>query len=62
MIKRILTNEIYAGVLVQSKSKKLNYKIKKMIKTEERDRIRCEKSELAIVDRELFEKVNCLQN
>ena len=51
MIKRILTNEIYAGVLVQSKSKKLNYKIKKMIKTEERDRIRCEKSELAIVDR-----------
>lgn len=38
MIKRILTNEIYAGVLVQSKSKKLNYKIKKMIKTEERDR------------------------
>jgi len=61
MIKRILTNEIYAGVLVQSKSKKLNYKIKKMIKTEERDRIRCEKSELAIVDRELFEKVNCLQ-
>lgn len=62
MIKRILTNEIYAGVLVQSKSKKLNYKIKKMIKTEEGDRIRCEKSELAIVDRELFEKVNCLQN
>ncbi len=62
MVKRILTNEIYAGVLVQSKSKKLNYKIKRSVKTEEGDRIRCEKRELAIVDRELFEKVNCLQN
>lgn len=58
MVKRILTNEIYAGVLVQSKSKKLNYKIKKSVKTEDGDRIRCEKRELAIVDRELFEKVN----
>lgn len=58
MVKRILTNEIYAGVLVQSKSKKLNYKIKKSVKTGEGERIRCEKRELAIVDREVFEKVN----
>lgn len=58
MVKRILTNEIYAGILSQGKNKKINYKVNKSIKTEKKQWIRCEKKELAIIDEQLFKNVN----
>jgi DNA invertase Pin-like site-specific DNA recombinase len=56
-VTRILTNEIYTGVLVQGKSGTPNYKVKKVMPKEEADWIRVENSHEAIVCREDFENI-----
>lgn len=59
-INRILTNRVYLGILEQGKVAKINYKIKKMIKKEEKEWIKVHNAHEPIIDRETFETVNRL--
>ena len=56
-VKRILTNEIYTGVLIQGKAEKINYKVKKSVVKPEKDWIRVEGTHEAIISRKDFEVV-----
>lgn len=58
-VKRILTNETYIGHLVQGKSEKINYKVKKTIQKPQLDWVRVENTHEAIVCRDDF---NIVQN
>lgn len=53
-IKRILRNEEYIGNMIQNKHKRINYKLKKRIKTDESEWIRVENTHEAIIDKESF--------
>ena len=59
-IKAILTNRIYVGDLVQGKTKKLNYKLKKTIKNNPKDYIIVLNTHKAIIDRDAFNYVQTL--
>lgn len=59
-IKRILTNEVYLGHMVQGKSEKINYKLKKSIKKHETEWIRVENTHEAIVSEDSFQVVQHL--
>ncbi|MGN0735569.1 MAG: recombinase family protein [Anaerovoracaceae bacterium] len=56
-VTRILTNEIYTGVLVQGKSGTPNYKVKKVMPKDEEEWIRVEDSHPAIVAKRNFDTV-----
>ena len=56
-VNRILTNEMYTGVMVQGKSGKVNYKVKKLVAKPEDEWVRVEGTHEAIVSREDFEIV-----
>ena len=56
-VTRILTNEIYTGVLVQGKSGTPNYKVKKVMPKDEGEWIRVENSHPAIVTKRNFDTV-----
>ena len=56
-VTRILTNEIYTGVLVQGKSGTPNYKVKKVMPKDKEEWIRVEDSHPAIVTKRNFETV-----
>ena len=56
-IWRILRNEMYTGVMVQGRRKKVSYKSKTLIDLPEEQWVRVEGTHEAIIDRELFEKV-----
>lgn len=56
-VNRILENEIYTGVLIQGKTFSPNYKVRKRIYKEEKDRVRCENSHEAIISVEDFKLV-----
>lgn len=56
-VTRILTNEIYTGVLVQGKSGTPNYKVKKVMPKDEEEWIRVEESHPAIITKRNFETV-----
>ena len=58
-VKRILTNEIYLGHLVQGKSQKVNYKVQKVIAKPEKDWVRAEHTHKAIITEDDF---NIVQN
>lgn len=58
-VKRILTNEVYLGHLVQGKSQKINYKVKKNIAIPEDKWIRVENTHKAIITEDDF---NIVQN
>ncbi len=61
-VNRILRNEIYTGVLLQGKTYSPNYKVRKRIKKDEKDWIRCEDSHEAIISKEDFQLVkDCFQ-
>lgn len=61
-VTRILTNEIYTGVLIQGKSGTPNYKVKKVMPKDEAEWIRVENTHIAIIDKADFEMVqNILQ-
>lgn len=53
-VTRILTNEIYTGVLVQGKVSTPNYKVKKFMEKDQSDWIRVEQSHEAIIDGDTF--------
>ena len=59
-IKAILTNRIYTGDLVQGKTKKINYKLKKTVKNNPVDYIIVENTHEAIVEKEIFNYVQTL--
>lgn len=54
---RILRNEMYTGVMLQGRRKKVSYKSKVVIDVPEEQWFRVEGTHEAIIDRELFEKV-----
>jgi len=54
---RILRNEIYTGVMVQGRTKKVSYKSKTMITVPREHWFRVEGTHEAIIDRETFETV-----
>lgn len=56
-VTRILTNEIYTGVLIQGKSCTPNYKVKKVMPKDEEEWIRVEESHPVIVTRRNFDTV-----
>ena len=53
-VSRILTNEIYTGVLVQGKVSTPNYKVKKFVEKDETEWIRVEQTHEAIIDEDTF--------
>ena len=59
-IKRILTNEIYLGHLIQGKTEKINYKIKKNIQKSQSDWVKVENTHEAIISNDTFEVVQNL--
>ena len=59
-IKAILTNGIYVGDTVQGKTKKINYKIKKVVKNKQNDFIIVKNTHEAIIDRDTFNYVQTL--
>ena len=56
-VTRILTIEIYTGVLIQGKSGTPNYKVKKVMPKDEEEWIRVEESHPAIITKRNFETV-----
>ncbi len=59
-VTRILTNEIYTGVLVQGKQSTPNYKIKKILPKDEAEWIRVEGAVPVIIDRDTFDSVQMI--
>lgn len=59
-VNRILTNEVYTGVMVQGKSGKVNYKVKKTVAKPREEWIRVEGTHEAIVSSEDFDTVQDL--
>ena len=59
-VKRILTNEIYTGCLVQGKRRKLSYKSKKIIEMDEADWIKVKNTHEAIIPQSTFDEVQRL--
>ena len=59
-IKDILTNRLYTGDLVQNRRSKINYKIKKIVYNKESDYIIVPNTHEAIIDKELFDRVQSL--
>ena len=59
-VKRILTNEVYTGCLVQGKRRKISYKSKKIIETDEDEWIKVENTHGAIIPQSAFEEVQRL--
>ena len=56
-VNRILANEVYTGVMVQGKSGKVNYKVKKAVAKPREEWVRVEGTHEAIISREDFEVV-----
>ncbi len=62
-VKRVLTNEVYLGHLVQGKRQKINYKVKKVEEKLEHEWIRVENTHEAIISEDTFQIVqNLLQS
>ena len=56
-VGRILTNEMYTGVMIQGRRRKVSYKSKVVIDTPESEWYRVEGTHEAIIDRETFQAV-----
>lgn len=59
-VKRILTNEVYLGHLVQGKTQKVNYKIEKIIEKPKSEWVRVENTHKAIISKDEFTVVQNL--
>ncbi len=53
-VKRILTNEIYLGHLLQGKTEKINYKIKKSVEKPKEEWIKVENTHEPIISEDIF--------
>lgn len=56
----MLKNEVYIGNTVQNKKTVISYKVKKMRTVEKENQIRVNNTHEAIIDKDLFEKVQCI--
>lgn len=56
----ILKNEVYIGNTVQNKTSVVSYKVKKIKKIEKKNQIRVNNTHEPIVDKDIFEKVQCI--
>lgn len=61
-VKRILTNELYTGVMVQGKREVCSYKVKKMLPKPQEEWIRVPGTHEAIIRPELFETVQRMES
>lgn len=59
-VNRILKNELYTGMMVQGKRKKINYKVKQSRDIAADDWVRVEGTHEAIIPKEMFEQVQGL--
>ena len=59
-VNRILRNETYTGTVVQGRTRKINYKVKKSVFTDESEWIRVEGMHEAIIPKEIFLSVQRL--
>lgn len=59
-ICNILKNEVYIGNAVQNKKTVVSYKVKKIKKVEEKSQIRVSNTHEPIIDKDVFEKVQCI--
>ena len=59
-VKRILTNEMYLGHMVQGKTEKINYKLKKSVEKSEEEWIKVENTHEAIISEDNFQIVQNL--
>ncbi len=59
-VKRILTNEVYTGVMVQGRREQVNYKVKKMTEKPADEWVRVEGTHEAIISHADFEIVQAL--
>lgn len=59
-VKRILTNEMYLGHMVQGKTEKINYKLKKTVEKPEKEWIKVENTHEPIVSEDVFRVVGNL--
>ena len=59
-VKAILTNQIYVGDTVQGKTKKINYKLKRIVKNNIDDYIIVENTHEAIIDKKTFNYVQSI--
>lgn len=56
----ILKNEVYIGNTVQNKVSVVSYKVKKLRKVEKEKHIKVENTHEAIIDKDIFEKVQII--
>ena len=56
----MLKNEVYIGNTVQNKKTVISYKVKKMRTVEKENQIRVNNTHEAIIDKDTFEKVQCI--
>lgn len=61
-VRFILSNEIYTGVTIQGKRKKISFKSKKFINIPKEDWVRVENTHEAIISKEDFEKTRRILN
>lgn len=59
-VKRILTNEVYLGHLIQGKTEKINYKLKKSVEKPKEDWVKVENTHEAIISQDNFQIVQNL--
>lgn len=59
-VKRILTNEMYLGHMVQGKTEKINYKLKKSVERSKEEWIKVENTHEAIIQKDNFQIVQNL--
>ncbi|MDE6604184.1 MAG: recombinase family protein [Lachnospiraceae bacterium] len=59
-VKRILTDEVYLGHLLQGKTEKINYKVKKSIEKPKEEWVRVENTHEAVISESDFETVQNL--
>lgn len=62
-VKRILTNEVYLGHMIQGKTQKVNYKVKKNVEKPREEWVRVENTHEAVISADEFQIVqNLLQS
>jgi len=59
-VKRILTNELYTGMMVQGKSERVNHKVKRSVEKPKKDWVRVADTHEAVVSKEDFQIVQKL--
>lgn len=59
-VKRILTNEMYLGHMVQGKTGKINYKLKKTVQKPEEEWVKVENTHEPVIPEEVFQVVRNL--